>query len=237
MKTKRVSIILPTYNEKGNIEELLRQVYHYAGKDLLEVIVVDDNSRDGTGDIVKRMVKEYKSLRLITRQNEKGLASAVWRGIKESKGSIIIWMDCDFSHPPKYIPELLRYIGQYDVVCASRYVNNGKDARSFTRILTSMLLNVFARLILGLKIRDLTSGFYAVRKEVFNKVRLMETGFAEYLIKFSYDLTKQGFSFKEIGYISPNRSRGSSKTEDSFVNFIADGCRCLKEIIKLRLGM
>lgn len=236
MKEKKVSVILPTYNERENIEEIIRQVYFYTGKDLFEVIVVDDNSRDGTGDRVKRLMKRYKGLRMITRKNEKGLASAVWRGIKESKGNIVIWMDCDFSHPPKYIPELLKYISQYDVVCASRYVNNGRDARSFTRILTSMLLNSIARLVLGLKIRDLTSGFYAVRKEVFSKVKLMETGFAEYLIKFSYDLTKKKFSFKEIGYISPNRGRGSSKTEGSFINFICDGCRCLKEIIRLKFA-
>ena len=231
---KKVSVILPTYNEKDNIEELIAQIYHYIQKDLHEVIVVDDNSSDGTQEIIKKLKKNFKNLRHIVRKNKKGLPSAIWRGIIESKGNIVIWMDGDLSHPPKYIPMMLEYIEDYDVICASRYVNQGKDARSFIRVLASKAINLLAYLILGLKAKDLTSGFYVAKKDVFLKVRLMQTGFAEYCIRFTYDAIKNGFKFKEIGYFSPDRKKGVSKTQSNFNIFLKDGYLCVKEIIKLR---
>lgn len=236
MMEKKVSVVLPTYNESGNIGELISQVHHYAGKDLLEVIVVDDNSPDGTGEIVKELQKKYKNLRLVKRINESGLPSAIWRGISEAKGNVIVWLDCDMSHPPEVIPRLLEHIPAYDIVCASRYVKGGKDTRSYIRVLASKIVNILADIILGLRIKDLTSGFYAVKKDIFTKVKLMRTGFAEYCIRFSYESVKKGFKFKEVGYISPDRKRGISKTDRNFNKFINDGYLCLREIIKLRLG-
>ena len=236
MKKKKVSVILPIYNEKDNIVELIGQVYSYTRKDLFEVIVVDDNSPDGTSQIVRKLQKKHSNLRLIIRKNEKGLPSAIWRGIKESKGNIVVWLDGDLSHPPKHIPKMLEYVGEYDIVCASRYVNNGKDVRSFIRVLASKVVNLLAYLMLGLKVKDLTSGFYAVRKDVFSKVMLMQTGFAEYCIRFTYDSIKNGFKFKELGYISPDRKKGVSKTQRNFGRFLNDGYLCCKEIIKLRFN-
>ena len=236
METKKVSVILPTYNEKGNVKEIITQVYKHVGGDLHEVIVVDDNSSDGTQDIIKTLQEEFKSLKLVVRKNESGLPSAIWTGIKESKGNIVVWLDCDLSHPPEYIPKMLSYIGEYDIVCASRYVEQGKDARSFIRILASKAVNQLARYVLGLKIKDLTSGFYAVKKEVFSKVNLMQTGFAEYCIRFTYDALRNGFKIKEIGYTSPDRKEGISKTQKNFSRFLRDGYLCWKEIIKIRFG-
>ena len=236
MMKKKVSIILPTYNEKENILELVRQVALYTGSNLLEIIVVDDNSPDGTWEIVQKLQKKYRNLRLVRRLNENGLPSAIWRGIKESKGNIVVWLDCDLSHPPQYIPKLLDYIDHYDIVCASRYVEKGKDTRSFVRVLASKMINIIAELVLGLKVKDLTSGFYAVRKDVFKKVKIMETGFAEYCIKFTYDALRQGFKIKEVGYISPNREKGASKTATNFSRFLNDGYLCIKEIMKLRFS-
>src|SRR3989338_4604544 len=159
MKANMVSVVLPTYNEKDNIGELIRQIYHYTGKDLFEVIVVDDDSPDGTWKVVKRLQGKFRNLRLIVRKGPKGLPSAIWRGIKESKGDILLWMDCDFSHPPQYIPKMLGYIKDYDIICSSRYVGIGKDGRSFMRILASKVVNLLANIVLGLKVKDLTSGF------------------------------------------------------------------------------
>ena len=233
---KKVSVILPVYNENGNIEELVRQVYHYTGNDLFEVIVVDDNSPDGTADIVRKLKKKRRNLRLVVRKNEKGLPSAIWRGIQESRGNIVVWLDGDLSHPPKYIPKMLKFIGDYDIICASRYVNQGKDARSFVRVSASKIINVLAYILLGLKVKDLTSGFYAVKKEVFRKVRIMQTGFAEYCIRFTYDSVKNGFRIKEVPYISPDRKKGVSKTQRNFFRFLRDGYLCGREIIKIRFG-
>ncbi len=233
---KRVSVILPVYNERENIEELVRQVYNHTRNDLFEVIVVDDNSPDGTADAVKKLQKRYKNLRLVNRKNEKGLPSAIWRGIQESSGNIVVWLDGDLSHPPKYIPEMLKYSGDYDIVCASRYVDQGKDARSFIRVSASKIINILAYVLLGLKVKDLTSGFYAVKKDVFRKVRIMQTGFAEYCIRFTYDSVKSGFKIKEVPYISPDRKKGVSKTQRNFFRFLRDGYLCGSEIIKIRFG-
>ncbi len=236
MENKKVSVILPTYNEKGNIGQIIGQILKYAAENLHEIIVVDDNSSDGTEEIVKELQKKVKNLRLVVRKDERGLPSAIWRGIQESKGNIVVWLDCDLSHPPEYIPKMLSYLGEYDIVCASRYVDQGKDTRSFIRVLASLAVNLPARIILGLKVRDLTSGFYAVKKEVFSKVKLMQTGFAEYCIRFTYDSVKNGFKIKEVGYISPDRKAGVSKTEKNFIRFLRDGYLCWKEVIKLRFG-
>ena len=235
MKNK-VSVVLPTFNEAENIEALIRGIYRHTGKDLFEIIVVDDDSPDKTSEIIKGLQKEIECLKLIVRKGKRGLPSAVWRGIKEAEGDVIVWLDCDLSHPPDVIPRLLGHIKDYDVVCASRYAEGGKDTRSVIRVATSKIINLTAQKILGLKIKDLTSGFYAVRKKVFSKVKLMQTGFAEYLIRFSYDVEKNGFSVLEIGYVSPDRERGTSKSERSPTKFLHDGYRCWKEIIKLGLG-
>ena len=235
MKTKRVSVILPTYNEKENIKELIRQIYHYCRKDLYEVIVVDDNSPDETWKIAEMLQKKYRSLRIIRRINEKGLPSAIWAGITHAKGNVVVWLDCDLSHPPKIIPKMIRQIPEYDVVIASRYVENGKDKRPFTRVLASKLINAFSKLVLGLKIKDMTSGFYSVKKEVFSKIRLMKTGYAEYCIRLSYESSKKGFKIKEIGYAFSERKKGTSKTFSNISGFLYNGYLCIREILRLRI--
>ena len=220
-----------------NCEDLLPDALNSVKGLADEIIIVDDNSNDGTQEKVKALQEKIKNLRLIVRKNERGLPSAIWRGIQESKGNVVVWLDSDLSHPPEYIPKMLSYIGEYDIVCASRYVDQGKDDRSFIRILASLSINILARILLGLKVKDLTSGFYAVKKEVFSKVTLMQTGFAEYCIRFTYDSIKSGFKIKEIGYVSPDRKEGVSKTQKNFSRFIRDGYLCLREMVRIRLGI
>ena len=236
MKTKKVSVIIPSYNEKDNIKEVIRQAYYYTGKDLFEVIIVDDNSPDGTWKLIKKLQKKYKNLRLILIMQKGGLASAIWRGITESRGNIVIWLDCDLSHPPKIIPKLLENLPKYDVVIASRYVKGGKDERPFVRMLSSRLVNILAYAFLGLKVKDLTSGFFAVKKEVFSQVKLMTTGHAEYCIRFTYESLKKGFKIKEVGYTFSERKKGYSKTFSNLSDFLYYGYLCGKEIIKLSVG-
>ena len=233
MQSKKVSVILPTYNEKENIEELIRQIYFYCKKDMFEIIVVDDNSPDGTSEIVRNLQKKHKSLRLYRRVNERGLPSAICAGIEKAKGNIIVWFDCDLSHPPAIIPKLLEYIPQYDVVIASRYVKGGKDNRTFIRISASRFVDTLASFILRLGIKDVTSGFYVVKKEVFERIQLMKTGYAEYCIRFSYDLVKKRFKVKEIGYVFSDRTQGASKTSPSLGRFLYNGYLCFREILKL----
>ena len=229
----KLSVILPTYNEKENIEELIRQIYHYAADDINEVIVVDDNSPDGTWEIVQNLQKEFKTLKLIRRIGEKGLPGAIWAGIRKAEGDYVLWMDCDLSHPPEVIPRLLEQIPGYDIVCASRYVKGSSDRRNFKRVAASKAFSIISTLLLGTKVRDMTSGFYVVKKEVFDKVKLMTTGYAEYCIRFICEAQRKGFKIKEVGYVFVNRRKGSSKTESGTGQFIKNGFLCMKEILKL----
>src|SRR3989344_9502149 len=132
MTTKTVSVVLPSYNEKDNIAEAIERIEKSLGPKLLEIIVVDDNSPDGTWKVVEDL-KDSK-VRLIRRMNEKGLASALSRGIKESRGSIVVWMDCDLGLPPEDLPHLVAAIESgADVAIGSRYVKGGADERVWFR--------------------------------------------------------------------------------------------------------
>lgn len=171
IKKMKVSIILPTYNEKDNVVAVIKDIEHHI-KSPFEILVVDDNSPDGTAQAARKLNKS--NVRIIKRTIEKGLVSAIQRGIDEAKGNIIVWMDCDLSHPPHLLPLLLKQIEQegYDIVIASRYVKGGKDTRPLLRRSYSIAINLFARLLLTYKITDYTTGFVAGRKEVFRDIRL-----------------------------------------------------------------
>jgi len=232
----KISIIVPTYNEKENIEVLIKALYKNCAKSLKEIIIVDDNSPDGTHFIVQDLSKKFKNLRLILRKGKKGLPSAISEGIKNAKGEYVLWMDSDLSHPPPLILEMLKFIPKYDVVCASRYVKGGKDNRPFPRILTSRMLNTFGNIILRTGVKDMTSGFCLVRKSVFDKLELKQEGYVEYCIRFTYQSVKNGYKWKEVPYISNDRKKGSSKSYMNFFNFIKNGYLCIKEIIQLRFS-
>lgn len=233
---KKISVILPTYNEAENIKEMITQVYHYTGRDLYEVIVVDDNSPDGTWKVVEKLKKNFKNLKVHRRINKKCLPSAISEGIKISRGNIIIWMDCDLSYPPRLIPKMLKYIPEYDIILASQYVEGGKDKRKFVRVVASKAFSRVANFLLRLDLSDATSGFYVVNKKVFDRIKLMTTGYAEYCIRFVYESKRKGFKIKEVGFVLKNRKKGTSKTDSNLIQFLVNGYLCMKEIIKLRLG-
>lgn len=207
----KVSIILPTYNERENIKELIGAILQYAPH-LLEIIVVDDNSPDGTWKIVEELGKKNKKIRLLRRIKIRGLVSAIIDGIKMAKGDVILWMDCDFSHPPELIPKLLENINHYDVSLASRYVAGGKDFRDVLSKTASRLFNSFAVFFLGASIHDYTSGFLAAKSEVFKAVGIPAGGYGEYFVGFIYNTKKKGFKIKEVPFTAVQRKAGCSKT-------------------------
>lgn len=135
----KVSAVLPTYNEKGNIKNLILAISRQLTPPP-EIIVVDDNSPDRTWEIVGRLQKEVPDLKLHRRMAERGLATALRDGIAFATGSAIIWMDCDFSHPPALIPEMLKALDEFDVVIASRYIKGGGQKGPFIRDITSRAL-------------------------------------------------------------------------------------------------
>jgi len=229
----KVSFVFPTYNEKENIVDLINEVKKLKIKNY-EIIVVDDNSPDKTWEIVKNL--KDKNIRVIRRVNERGLASAISRGINEAKGDIITWMDCDMSMHPKYIPKLIKAIKNgYDIAIGSRYAKGGKDKRPLIRVITSKMINLFANIVLNFNVLDYDTGFVAAKKDVFKKVPLSTKGYGDYCIDLLYKAGKKGFKIKEIPYIFIDREKGVSKSSEHFYTLFIHGFNYATRIIKIRL--
>jgi len=231
-----VSAILPTYNEKENIKNLILAI----SRQLVpppEIIVVDDNSPDRTWEIVGRLQKEVPHLKLRRRMNERGLATALRDGIAFATGDVITWMDCDFSHPPSLIPEMVKALDEADVVIASRYVRGGGQKGPFIRDVTSRAFNLYARLFLATAVKDWTSGFVMMKREVLNKVAIepMGQGYGEYFVGVLYGALRSGFRIKEIPYTCVYNSEHESKTSTNMFKLLQFGYSYGSSVLKLRL--
>ncbi len=237
-----VSVVLPTYNEKGNIERLLPALRAQLPWPL-EFIVVDDNSPDGTAAAVAAMQADYPDIRLIVRKEQRGLVSAIQRGIDESRGAVIVWMDCDFSCPPATVPELIRQVieqGQ-DAAIASRYVPGGNDQTVdlpgvliLVQKLATALLNRFTCLLLRADFHDWTSGFVAIRAEAVRKFPL-QGDYGEYFIILMANLIRHDYKWREVPYHNIPRTIGESKTADSFWGLLRRGVRYIFFVFKARI--
>jgi len=213
----QVAVIIPTYNEKENIEALVTQLL--ALPTGVHVIVVDDNSPDGTGEIADRLAVECDGkVDVIHRPGKLGLGTAYIAGFKRALAEgfdLICTMDADFSHNPRYIPNMVDKIGQgYDLVIGSRYVpGGGTTGCTFDRKLLSWGANAFARTMLGLRAHDTTAGFRCYRRKVLEKVGLDEIKASGYsfLIEMLYRMHRHGRQVGEIPIIFENRRLGTSK--------------------------
>lgn len=205
-----ISVILPTYNENENITELASRINKELSRFKHEIIIVDDNSPDGTWKTAKELGIALP-VKAIMRKR-RGLAGAVKRGIDESNGDIIVVMDSDFSHPPELIPVLLQNMKNADLVVASRFVKNG-GSESRLNFFT-LLLNSMIRFILGLKTKDLTGGFFAIRRKfVADTSSRVFSGYGDYFFKLTYSLKSSGARIKEVPFVYKKRMRGVSKTK------------------------
>ena len=234
-----VSVIFPTYNERENIGPLIREVLHYTPPNT-EIIVVDDDSPDGTWRIVEDMAKTLPNLYLLRRTDKRGLASALRDGIAFSKGDVIVWSDCDFSMPPRKIQELLTAIaGGFDVAVGSRYVKGGGvqivsgSNDTLLAYLMSVTLNRFIRALLGRDFGDYTSGFIAFRRRVLDKVNL-RGDYGEYFIDFIHRSRRLGYRTVEIPYMCVERRTGVGKTGQKFSDFIRKGWKYVWLTVQLR---
>lgn len=227
-----ISIILPTYNERENIIIMIRELFKHI-KQPLEVIVVDDNSPDKTAEVVKSL--KNQKVKLIKRANTRGLASAFNRGIIESQGEIVGWMDADRCMPPSLIPKMVEHLGEYDIVIGSRYVKGGKDLRPPIRVTPSKIINWFAGLVLGFDIKDYDSGFIVLKRNVFDGVTLSPKGYGSYFVEFLYDAKKKGFRIKEVPYVFKDRTEGFSKSMPDYYTLLKLGFEYGLKIITTRL--
>lgn len=210
------TIIIPTYNEKANIEELLSQIFGLGIEDL-SVLVVDDSSPDGTGELVESLKTKYPNLEVLHREKKEGLGRAYIAGFKyvlEKGADLILHLDADFSHNPDYILEFLKAINNYDLVLGSRYVKGGGvENWNWARRLISRFGNIYARLILGVPVHDLTGGFKCYRRAVLEKLDLDNLNSIGYcfLTETTYRAWQAGFKIKEIPIIFTERVGGKSK--------------------------
>ena len=231
----KISFILATYNEKETIVPLVERILRVLG-DGLELIVVDDSSPDGTADLV-RAVGDSR-VRVVERKKGRGLASAYMRGIIESRGSVICWMDADGCMPVEMVPEMAaRLEGGADAVVGSRFAPGGKDDRDFTRILTSKMIIGFARSILGCRTLDIDSGFMVMKRDVLDGALFSPSGYGEYFIELVYNLERNGYRVEEMGYVFRDRDEdeGQSKSFNSWLRFLFLGCKYGLRVLRCRI--
>lgn len=201
-----------------------------AAEDSIEIIVVDDDSPDRTW-----MLAGDAGSRVIRRTEVRGLASALRTGIDAARGKIVIWMDSDLSMPPESISSLIEAIkGGADIAVGSRYARGGKDVRPFLRTVTSRLINLFANVMLPVKVKDFDSGFVAVQKYVFDTVPLSPTGYGEYCIEFLCMAGLKGFRIEEVGFEFKDRAAGESKTAEGLFSFFKLGMQYMKRVLYIR---
>ena len=212
----KIYIIIPTYNEKKNIEKLIRQIFNLGIKNLC-VLVVDDNSPDGTGEAVEDIKKEFSSLDIIHREKKLGLGTAYVAGFTKalSEGADFIFeMDADFSHDPSYISKILEAASENDLVLGSRYIPGGgvKNWNFFRRCI-SRFGNLYAQIILSVPIKDLTGGFKCYKRKVLEVIDLGSLSSVGYnfQIETTYKAYKRGFRIKEIPIVFTERTQGKSK--------------------------
>lgn len=212
----RVLIIIPTYNERDNIGPLLAQIHE--ALPIADVLVVDDNSPDGTGQLADELAKKDPRLKVLHREGKLGLGTAYLTGFRyalDAGYDFVFEMDADFSHDPRYLPKLIDEAQSgTDLVLGSRYVTGGGTVNwGVGRQLISQGGSLYARSVLGVKVRDLTGGFKCFNRRVLEGINLAEVLSSGYgfQIELTYRALKKGFTVKEIPIVFEDRRVGQSK--------------------------
>jgi dolichol-phosphate mannosyltransferase len=208
-------IVIPTYNEAENLEPLVSAILTRHCE--FDILVVDDNSPDGTGEIADRLAAELPAVHVIHRSGKMGLGTAYVAGFKWALAQdyeYVLEMDCDFSHHPRYLPQFLKEITSADLVIGSRYVKEGGTQNwGVLRKLISGGGNTFARLMLGLKTRDCTGGFRCYRRATLQKVPWEEMQLKGYAFQVGsvYYVERLGGRVSEFAIVFEDRRVGQSK--------------------------
>ncbi len=204
-----LSIILPTYNEKDNLPVLVKKIGNACTKSGIkyEIIVVDDNSPDGTGHLADTIARQDSHVKVVHREGKLGLGSAVMDGSRASRGGYICVMDADLQHDPEDIPKLYKAAKYSNIVIGSRYVRGGRNELGTIRTAISLGASLLARLLLGIDVKDPESGFAVIKKSVFESARLNPMGF-KIVLELMY---KSGEKVKEIPITLKKRVHGETK--------------------------
>ena len=225
----KVSFVIPTKNEHGNIVRLIKIINQVTNKYKInnEILVVDDNSEDGTIEDVENLIKNQKGLELIQRSKYSylfpkfpkkwkylGIGSAHRVGYTLAQGDLIISMDADLSHRPEKVPELLEKIKNgYDICLGSRYIRGGGTDKNFINRIISIMGNYYLSVMLGIKLNDLSTGYRAIKKVVWDKIKNYSyTNDNNFLIESLYFAYKNGAKLTQIPIFFKEREIGESKT-------------------------
>jgi dolichol-phosphate mannosyltransferase len=243
-KITGVSIIMPTLNEAGNIASLIKctvDAIQKAGINDIEIIVVDDDSSDRTWEIASQVVCPPACVEVIRRMENHGLTASLSAGIEASKHDVVVWLDCDFSHPPECIPQMLFRLDQdFDVAVNSRYVKGGGEDRvgrgRAIQMFLSLMLNWLLRFFLDASFTDYTSGFVAVRREILQEIPL-RGDYGEYFVDFIFRALRKKYRVCELPYIAKPRRSGESKTGTNLLQYLRRGRKYVATMVRLRFAI
>ncbi len=227
----KTSIILSTYNEANIIEKTVKEIFEKVKN--VEIVLVDDNSNDGTVEKLKNLRNE--NLKIYERKH-RGLASAFLLGMINTSGDYIGWTDSNMPQLTKYFEEMKMKLDKFDLVLLSRYVEGGGDQRSSMRTLSSRILNSFCRIVLGNEIKDYTSGIFLMKRDVLKSGIPIAYGHGEFFIEFLYKLRKSDVKILELPYIQPPDEEGS-KTASSLIRFLILGFNYFVRILIIRFRL
>lgn len=212
----KTSIILPTYNERENITELLDAIHHALSPfDLdYEAVVVDDNSPDGTAEAVREQFGHDPRVVLHVRTEGRGLATAIRYGIEQANGDIIVCMDTDFNHDPAVIPQMIKFLEFYDIVIGSRFVMRGGMEDRF-RQLASAVYNFGIRLLFRTPVHENLSGFFSMHRSKLLSMDLDQIfyGYGDYFVRLIMVAWQRGYNILEVPVFYRLRMHGHSKTQ------------------------
>ncbi|MEJ2627631.1 MAG: polyprenol monophosphomannose synthase [bacterium] len=220
-ENKKILVIVPTYNEAYNIKKLIPEILkQHTG---IEILVIDDNSSDGTASVVMEMMKINNSIHIIERPSKMGLGTAYVEGFRfalKHSYDFIFEMDADFSHNPRTIPEFLTAIEKNDLVIGSRYVRGVNVINwPLSRLFLSWFANLYTRIITGLPVKDSTSGFKCFRRRVLEAINLdaIHSDGYSFQIEMHFKTWKKGFKIMEIPIVFTDRYHGESKMSSGVI--------------------
>ena len=234
----KTSIILPTYNERDNIVELIEAIHQTLIQETFayELVIVDDNSPDDTAGAVRERYDSDDRVALYVRTQDKGLATAIRHGIEQATGDVIVCMDTDFNHDPKMIPQMVEFLKYYDMVIGSRFVMRGGMEDRF-RQYASMIYNFGIRIMFQTPVHENLSGFFAMRREDLLALDLdaIFYGFGDYFIRLIMLAWQRNCAMLEVPVFYRLRLHGHSKNQ--FVSTFIEYTRALVALrVKLWLG-
>ena len=226
----KTSIILCTYNEAKYIENTISKLEKNIPN--LEIVIVDDSSSDGTIEIIKKLNQKNK-YKVIYRNKSRSLASAFARGVIETTGENIGWIDTNMGKVASKFPEMIKALqSNNDIIVLSRYVDGGGDRRILLRTLSSKYFNSLCRIILRIPIKDFTSSIFLMKRKILDEVTFLGYGHGEFFFEFLYNAHKKGFKIKEIPYVQDkDEDLGNSKSASSAIKFFYLGFMYILRII------